>query len=228
MRRSSPTGPRARSCRCRVGQTGDAYHIYPLFASGGGSFFGATAEGDPGPDERDRRLRRVDRRRRDARRHRREGQRARSRRRSTTRTPSRCSSTRRRRSWSPARGRSPTSRRPAPLRHLPDPGVGEGKAPAGPFIGVNGFYLASKGQNKALAQEFATNFLTTGRGPDGPVRGRAAAAGADRVARRRQGHDPNIAKFQAAAEGGTILPGDPGDGPGLGAVRRRRGGHHQG
>ena len=33
----------------QVGQTGDAYHIYPLFASGGGSFFGTTANGDPDP-----------------------------------------------------------------------------------------------------------------------------------------------------------------------------------
>ena len=29
----------------QVGQAGDAYHIYPLFASGGGSFFGTTADG---------------------------------------------------------------------------------------------------------------------------------------------------------------------------------------
>src|SRR4029078_3082387 len=33
----------------QVGQTGDAYHIYPLFSSGGGSFFGLTANGDPAP-----------------------------------------------------------------------------------------------------------------------------------------------------------------------------------
>ena len=34
----------------QVGQKGDAYHIYPLFTSGGGSFFGTTATGDPDPD----------------------------------------------------------------------------------------------------------------------------------------------------------------------------------
>ena len=98
-----------------------------------------------------------------------------SRPRSTTPTPSRCSSTRRPRSWSPDRGRSPTSRRPASIRHLPDPGLG-GQEPAGPFIGVNGFYLASKGKNKALAQEFATNFLTTQGRPGRPLRGGAAPA----------------------------------------------------
>ncbi len=46
-----------RSWRCRVGQSGDAYHIYPLFASGGGSFFGQTATGDPDPGQRHGRLR---------------------------------------------------------------------------------------------------------------------------------------------------------------------------
>ena len=33
----------------QVGQKGDAYHIYPLFTSGGGSYFGTTATGDPDP-----------------------------------------------------------------------------------------------------------------------------------------------------------------------------------
>ena len=33
----------------QVGQKGDAYHIYPLFMSGGGSYFGPTATGDPDP-----------------------------------------------------------------------------------------------------------------------------------------------------------------------------------
>ena len=45
----------------QVGQTGDAYHIYPLFSSGGGSFFEPNANGDPDPDQGQRRLRRLDR-----------------------------------------------------------------------------------------------------------------------------------------------------------------------
>ena len=40
----------------------------------------------------------------------------------------------------------------------PIPPFADGDA-AGPFIGVNGFYVASKGKNKTLAQEFATNFV---------------------------------------------------------------------
>jgi arabinogalactan oligomer/maltooligosaccharide transport system substrate-binding protein len=85
----------------------------------------------------------------------------------------------------------------------------EGGTPAGPFVGVNGFYLASKGANKALAQEFATNFLTT---PEVQVafynsepRRPALTEAVDQV----KATDPNIAKFQAAAAGGTILPAIP-------------------
>jgi arabinogalactan oligomer/maltooligosaccharide transport system substrate-binding protein len=34
-----------------VGQKGDAFHVYPIFASGGGALFGATASGDPDPKQ---------------------------------------------------------------------------------------------------------------------------------------------------------------------------------
>ena len=46
------------------------------------------------------------------------------------------------------------------LRHLRHPAFADGK-PASPFIGVNGFYLASKGKNKTLAQEFLTSVVPT-------------------------------------------------------------------
>ena len=35
----------------QVGQNGDAYHIYPLFTSGGGYLFGTTANGDYDPKD---------------------------------------------------------------------------------------------------------------------------------------------------------------------------------
>ena len=98
----------------QVGQKGDAYHIYPLFTSGGGSFFGTDRDRRPGPDQRDRRLRRS---------------RSRPARRSSTsarRASARSSAPiddknaiplftgkQDRRSWSPARGPSRTSRRPS-------------------------------------------------------------------------------------------------------------------
>ena len=41
----------------------------------------------------------------------------------------------------------------------PVPAFAGGK-PAQPFVGVQAFYVASKGKSKALAQEFVTNYVT--------------------------------------------------------------------
>lgn len=190
------------------GQSGDAYHIYPLFASGGGSFFGTTAEGDPDPANVT-----VDS----------EGSIAAGEllkgigetgagalKTSIDNTnaiplyfdkkaPFLVSGP-----WAVA----DIENAGTPYEICPIPGW-EGKDPAGPFVGVNGFYLASKGQNKALAQEFATNFLTTA-----DVQSALFAAEPRRPALiesldAAKATDPNIAKFQTAAEGGTILPAIP-------------------
>ena len=40
------------------------------------------------------------------------------------------------------------------------PGFAGGKE-APPFVGVQAFYVAAKGKNKALAQEFVTNYVTS-------------------------------------------------------------------
>jgi arabinogalactan oligomer/maltooligosaccharide transport system substrate-binding protein len=190
------------------GQSGDAYHIYPLFSSGGGSFFELTPEGDPDPTkvsvdsagsiEAGELLGSI-------------GE-----------------------TGSGALKTSIDNTNAIPLffdKKAPFLVSGpwavadikkaavnydiypippwEGKAPAGPFIGVNGFYLASKGANKALAQEFATNFLTT---PEVQVaffeaepRRPALLEALDQV----KATDPDIEKFQAASQGGTILPAIP-------------------
>ena len=195
----------------QVGQKGDAYHIYPLFTSGGGSFFGTTATGDPDPDQRDRRLRRN--RSRPARSSPTWARRAsaRSSAPSTTRTPSRC---------------SPAARPPflvsgpwaiADIKKAKVnydvcaiPAFADGK-PASPFIGVNGFYLASKGKNKTLAQEFLTSVVPTADFQVGPVRGRPAPPGADRGRRPRSAaDDPNIPKFADAGARRHDPARDPG------------------
>ena len=108
-----PTRRPRRSWPSRSARRATPYHIYPVFTSGGGSFFGADRDRRPGPEARDRRLARVDRRRPEDLRHGREGRRrpqALDRR--QERDPA-VHGQASRRSWSPARGRSPTSRRPA-------------------------------------------------------------------------------------------------------------------
>ncbi|MCE1178253.1 MAG: maltose ABC transporter substrate-binding protein [Micrococcales bacterium] len=85
----------------------------------------------------------------------------------------------------------------------------EGGKPATPFIGTQAFYVASKGKNKSLAQEFTTNFVAT---PELHValykaepRRPALVEAADQV----KGSDADIEKFKAAGEGGLPLPAIP-------------------
>ncbi len=134
---------------------------------------------------------------------------ARSSARSARRTRSACSPARRARSWSPGRGPSPTSRRPASsTTSRPIPGF-EGGKPAKPFVGVQAFYVAAKGKNKALAQEFVSNYLTQ---PDLAValykaepRPPALTAALEQV----KAEDPDLEKFLEAGESGDILPAIP-------------------
>ena len=190
------------------GQSGDAYHIYPLFSSGGGSFFGKTANGDPDPanvtvdsagsiaageliqgigEKGSKALKTsID---------------------NTNAIPLFFNGD------APFLVSGPWAvadieKSGTKYDICPIPKWESGTA-AGPFIGVNGFYLASKGKNKALAQEFATNFLTTQDVQTALYKAEprrpALLASVDEV----KATDPNIAKFQAAAQGGTILPGIP-------------------
>ena len=193
----------------QVGQKGDAYHIYPLFTSGGGSFFGTTATGDPDGTNVTVDSAGIHRGRPEALRPGREGRR-------------RPQALRRRQERHPA-----VHRRQDPLPRLRPVGhrghrEGQGQLrrlrrsrafadgkPASPFIGVNGFYLASKGKNKTLAQEFLTSVVPTPEFQSGlyavdprrpALTESATAAAAD---------DPNIPKFADAGANGTILPAIP-------------------
>ena len=139
----------------QVGQAGDAYHIYPLFSSGGGSFFEPNANGDPDPTKvsvdsagsiaageligsigekgdgalstavDDKNAISLF---------------------ATKKTPFLVSGP-----WAVA----DIKKGGVNYDICPIPGW-KGKGKAGPFIGVNGFYLASKGKHKTLAQDFAT------------------------------------------------------------------------
>lgn len=85
----------------------------------------------------------------------------------------------------------------------------EGGSPAKPFIGVQAMYVASKGKSKALAAEFATNYLTT---PDLAVaffqaepRPPALTAALEQV----KASNPDVQKFLDAGKDGDILPAIP-------------------
>ena len=143
-----------------VGQTGDAYHMLPFFTSGGGSVFAKTPDGsyDPkqlelGTPEAAAAMAKIGAL----------GETGQNvlKRRSTAPRCRPCSPIGRRPTWSPVRGTCrPCRKSGVPYAISPVPGF-EGAAPAAPFIGVQAMYIASKGKNKAVAQEYATNYFPT-------------------------------------------------------------------
>jgi arabinogalactan oligomer/maltooligosaccharide transport system substrate-binding protein len=90
----------------------------------------------------------------------------------------------------------------------PVPGFTAG-TPAKPFVGVQSMYVASKGKNKAVAQEFATNFFATEEVAvalyKADPRPPALTAALEAVAT----DSPTLQKFLDAGKDGDILPAIP-------------------
>ena len=192
----------------QVGQKGDAYHIYPLFVSGGGSFFGLTPTGDPDPKNvtvdsaesiaAGKKLQALGEK----------GSGALKRSIddknaiplfTSGKTPFLISGP-----WAIA----DTKKAKINYDICAIPPYADG-TPSSPFIGVNGFYLASKGKNQALATEFLTTLVPTVDFQTGlykvDPRRPAVTAAVDQV----KADDPDIPKFALAGKDGTILPAIP-------------------
>jgi arabinogalactan oligomer / maltooligosaccharide transport system substrate-binding protein len=192
----------------QVGQNGDAYHVYPLFTSAGGYLFGTKPNGDYDPAdlgvnkpqsvEAFKKIAALGEK----------GSGALTRSVNSDnaiptftggKTPFLISGP-----WAVA------DIKKAGIKYdiTPVPGFAGGK-PAQPFVGVQAFYVASKGKSKALANEFITNYLTK---PELQValyqanpRPPALIAAMDQV----KGTDPDIEKWLAAGKGGAVLPAIP-------------------
>lgn len=192
----------------QVGQKGDPYHIYPVFTSGGGSFFGLTSTGDPDP-----KLVTVDSPESIA-----AGQKLYDMGEKGTGALKRSIDdknaiplfTGKKTAFLVSGPWSISDITKAGINYDvgPIPPFADG-TPAGPFIGINGFYVASKGANKTLAQEFVTSLVPTldfqvGLYQAEPRRP-ALTAAVDQV----KADDPNIPKFAEAAKSGVILPAIP-------------------
>jgi arabinogalactan oligomer/maltooligosaccharide transport system substrate-binding protein len=192
----------------QVGQKGDAYHIYPLFTSGGGSYFGTTSTGDPDPAN------------------------------VTVDSAESIAAGQKLfdlgEKGSGALKRSVDDKNAIPLFtggktpflisgpwSIADiekakinydicaiPPFADGKA-ASPFIGVNGFYLASNGKNKTLAQEFLTSVVPTADFQTGLYAVDPRRPALTESATAATAEDPNIPKFAEAGTDGTILPAIP-------------------
>ncbi|MEV8510539.1 maltose ABC transporter substrate-binding protein [Actinoplanes sp. NPDC051475] len=192
----------------QVGQNGDAYHLYPFFTSAGGYLFGRTANGDY--DKKDlgvgkpesiaafEKIRKLGEK----------GDGALKR--SITVENSIATFTAGKCAFLVSGPWAITDAKKAKIAYdvSPVPGFAGGK-PAQPFLGVQTFYVAAKGKNKALAQEFVTNYVTT---PELAValyqaepRPPALTTAFDQV----KGADPDLAKFVDAGKNAVPLPAIP-------------------
>ncbi|MCG5440409.1 sugar ABC transporter substrate-binding protein [Micromonospora foliorum] len=192
----------------QVGQNGDAYHIYPLYTSAGGYLFGTGANGDYDPKdlgvgkpesvEAFKKIGAL-------------GEKgAGVLKRSIADTNSIATFTGKKCAYLVSGPWAVADVKKANIKYdiSAIPGFAGGKE-AQPFVGVQAFYVAAKGKNKALAQEFVANYTTT---PELAValynaepRPPALTAALDQV----KGTDPDLAKFQEAGRNGQVLPAIP-------------------
>ncbi|MGW3808695.1 sugar ABC transporter substrate-binding protein [Micromonospora sp. NPDC005113] len=203
------TAKKATETLClQVGQNGDAYHIYPLYTSAGGYLFGTGANGDydpkdlgvgkPASIEAFKKIGAL-------------GEKgAGVLKRSIADTNSIATFTSKKCAFLVSGPWAVADVKKANIKYdiSAIPGFAGGKE-AQPFVGVQAFYVATKGKNKALAQEFVANYTTT---PELAValynaepRPPALTAALDQV----KGSDPDLAKFQEAGRNGQVLPAIP-------------------
>ncbi|MBQ0904798.1 maltose ABC transporter substrate-binding protein [Micromonospora sp. U21] len=203
------TAKKATETLClQVGQNGDAYHIYPLYTSAGGYLFGTGANGDydpkdlgvgkPASIEAFKKIGAL-------------GEKGEGvLKRSIADTNSIATFTSKKCAYLVSGPWAVADVKKANIKYdiSAIPGFAGGKE-AQPFVGVQAFYVASKGKNKALAQEFVANYTTT---PELAValynaepRPPALTAALDQV----KGSDPDLAKFQDAGRNGQVLPAIP-------------------
>lgn len=192
----------------QVGQNGDAYHLYPLYSSAGGYLFGTNAAGEYDPADLGvgkpesiaafTRIRAL-------------GEKgAGALKRSISLDNSIATFTGGKCAFLVSGPWAITDAKKAKVAYdiSAVPGF-KGAGPARPFLGVQTFYVAAKAKNKALAQEFVTNYVTT---PELAValyqaepRPPALTAAFDQVS----GTDPDLAKFLAAGKNAVPLPAVP-------------------
>ena len=192
----------------QVGQNGDAYHVYPLYASGGGYLFGTKPNGDYNPADLGvgkpesaaafSKIAALGEKGSGALK------------RSITPENAIATFTGKKAAFLVSGPWAITDIKKAGLKYdvTPVPGFAGGKA-ATPFVGVQAFYVASKGKNKAVAQEFVANYLTkTDLAKalyDAEPRPPALTAALDIV----KASDPDAQKFLDAGKNGVILPAIP-------------------
>jgi arabinogalactan oligomer / maltooligosaccharide transport system substrate-binding protein len=90
----------------------------------------------------------------------------------------------------------------------PIPGF-TGQKPAGPFAGVQGFYVAAKAKNKSFAQEFVTNAMNTQESMQTMYDGAQLPPAMKAVQPAAIKADPNVDVFLSGARSGAPMPAIP-------------------
>jgi arabinogalactan oligomer/maltooligosaccharide transport system substrate-binding protein len=81
--------------------------------------------------------------------------------------------------------------------------------PGKPFVGIQTMYVASKGKNKAVAQEFAANFFTQKEVQTALYKADPRPPALTAVLDEVKATSPNLQKFLDAGQNGDILPAIP-------------------
>jgi arabinogalactan oligomer/maltooligosaccharide transport system substrate-binding protein len=192
----------------QVGAQGDAYHIYPLFASAGGSLFGTTSSGDPDPKnvtvgsadsvKAFAKLKDLGEKGLGA---------LKTSIGSDNATPTFAS---KKCAFLISGPWATKDVKTGGIKYdiTAVPGFAGGKK-ATPFLGVQAFYVASKAKSKALAQEFVANYVTNPQVAkalyDADPRPPALTSAIDLI----KATDPDLPKFLAAGKDGFPMPAIP-------------------
>lgn len=192
----------------QVGQNGDAYHLQPLFSSGGGYLFGTDAKGDynpkdvgvgkPGAIAAMAKVASLGEKGSDVLK------------RSITADNSISLF---------AQGKSAfLVSGPWALADVQKSGISydiqavpgfAGMKPAQAFTGVQAFYVASKAKNQQFAQEFVTNVVDTPETMKALFDAEQRPPAMTSVLAQVSGANPDVAKFAEAAKVGQVLPAIP-------------------
>ncbi|MFB7945801.1 extracellular solute-binding protein [Kitasatospora phosalacinea] len=190
------------------GQSGDTYHMYPLYSSGGGYLFGSTATGDADPGDLGvgspasvaafEKIAALG-----------EGG-AGVLRRSFTSDNSAAAFTSGKTPFLVAGPWRLADARTAGTHYAitPVPGFAGGST-ARSFVGVQSFFVASKGANKALAQEFVAQTLGSVEVADALYAAEPRLPALKEALSHARAADPDVAAFEEAAELGVPLPSIP-------------------
>jgi arabinogalactan oligomer/maltooligosaccharide transport system substrate-binding protein len=191
-----------------VGQKGDGFHVYPLFAAGGGALFGTTASGDPDPkkvllgspesvkafgalkglgEKGDGALKT-----------------------SITNENYIASFAGKKCAFLISGPWAMGDIKKAGVKYdiTPVPSYKGGK-PATPFVGVQSFFVASKGKNKVLAQEFVANYVTNKDVAEALYAADPRPPALTAALQEVGAADPDAGKFMDAGKNGLPMPAIP-------------------